>query len=47
MNYVPLIVVPTTILILLLVGWMLRRNAAAGWQPLATAFPMTAPPTGQ
>ena len=47
MNYLPLIVVPTMILIFLLVGWMLRRNAAAGWQPLATAFPMTAPPTGQ
>ena len=47
MNYLALIITLTTGLILALVGWMLHREAAAGWQPLATAFPLRERPTGQ
>ena len=46
MDYLALVITLSTGLIFALVWWMLRREAAAGWQPLATAFPMRERPTG-
>lgn len=47
MNYLALGITIMTGLIFALAGWLLHCETAAGWQPLAAAFPMTKAPTGQ
>ena len=47
MDYLALGITLTIGLTFALVAWLMRYEAAGGWQPLATAFPMTERPTGQ